>query len=699
MRSEICEKLSVFCAVLFGLATASAGPATFALGGAAAVLTLPSILEKLRQSGPEPQAMMKRLEFRIAANYRDWARNGGDITDDQIPPMEAALAAVLPRLALDPRQLMEAGRDNSRRATIVLTEASIAAPGDFGSEIDPQQRINRGSLHGLVVQTLAALDGDPIFEATMQPWFQREVLADLKALTRGQTEIRADNVAAHGMLEEILRRLPPTETEAATEAGIPESTLIELAARIASDVTDLDQARAELTRAVDIAIEVQNDSRRGNNTGAFVEEVLRRMAALSATGHYAEAALEADRAFAEWESAEEDRRQGALARGVRILDAGVKQDILRRDAASAAKRLVRILDLEIAETERFAALWRRQHEWYVRGRDKGLNLDLDLKVSIELARIGVERANNCDERGAALNIIGLALSELGQRETDTERLEEAVDAYNAALEEYKRDRVPLDWAGTQNNLGNALLALGLPETGTERLEQAVDAFRDALEERPRDREPYLWAQTQNNLGNALASLGQRESGTERLEQAVNAYNAALEVYTRDRVPRDWAMIQNNLGNALRSLGQRESGTARLEQAVDAFNAALEEIARDRIPLQWAGTQNNLGNALRTLGECESGTERLEQAIDAFNAALEEITRDRVPFQWAQTQENLAIAFFSLFQKTNEQSQLHSALDAVDAALEVFRESQAAFYIEKAERLRAEIIDAMGVADD
>jgi len=36
------------------------------------------------------------------------------------------------------------------------------------------------------------------------------------------------------------------------------------------------------------------------------------------------------------------------------------------------------------------------------------------------------------------------------------RLEEAVAAYQAALEEWTRERVPLDWAGIQNNLGNAL---------------------------------------------------------------------------------------------------------------------------------------------------------------------------------------------------------------------------------------------------
>ena len=100
------------------------------------------------------------------------------------------------------------------------------------------------------------------------------------------------------------------------------------------------------------------------------------------------------------------------------------------------------------------------------------------------------------------------------------------------------------------------------------------AYRAALEERTRERVPLDWAMTQNNLGVALWTLGERESGTARLEEAVAAYRAALEERTRERVPLDWAKTQNNLGNALRTLGERESGTARLEQAVAAYRAAL-----------------------------------------------------------------------------------------------------------------------------
>ena len=73
------------------------------------------------------------------------------------------------------------------------------------------------------------------------------------------------------------------------------------------------------------------------------------------------------------------------------------------------------------------------------------------------------------------------------------------------------------------NLGLALWRLGERESGTARLEEAVAAYRDALQETTRDRVPLQWAQTQNNLGTALETLGEREGGTARLEEAVAAY--------------------------------------------------------------------------------------------------------------------------------------------------------------------------------
>ena len=149
---------------------------------------------------------------------------------------------------------------------------------------------------------------------------------------------------------------------------------------------------------------------------------------------------------------------------------------------------------------------------------------------------------------------------------------------------------PVRRAALQTTLGTALSTLGERESGTQRLEQAIAAFRAALRVQNRECNPTHWATTQNNLGNALLMVGQRESGKQRLEESVSAFRAALEVYTRDGAPFDWAASQNNLGSALSILGQRESGTQHLEQAVVAFRATLEVRTRDRNPPHWATIQ-------------------------------------------------------------------------------------------------------------
>ena len=452
-------------------------------------------------------------------------------------------------------------------------------------------------------------------------------------------------------------------------ANVDKAKVMALARRTAQNVDDFDQALRELENHANVAIEVSREGQGSHNLGAFVEAVLARIRARYDANDFDAAAAEASKGFDAWQQRETERRAEAAQAGLTILNAGLRQDILRRDPVAAAERIELIAGIESPEnaTALLRALRTSYDEWYERGCDRGLNFDL--QIAIEIARRALKMTRTMDERGVSHILLGLALWTLGERESGTVRLEQAVVAYRAALEECTRDRVPLDWATTQNNLGNALLALGRRESGTARLEQAVAAFRAALEERTRDRVPLDWAMTQNNLGNALLALGRRESGTARLEQAVAAYRAALEEMTRDRVPLDWAATQNNLGNALAALGGRESGTARLEQAVSAYRAALAERTRDRVALGWAVTQNNLGNALATLGGRESGTAWLEQAVAAYRAALEEMTRDRVPLDWAATQTNLGAALRTLGERESGTTRLEEAVAAYHAALE------------------------------
>ncbi len=163
-----------------------------------------------------------------------------------------------------------------------------------------------------------------------------------------------------------------------------------------------------------------------------------------------------------------------------LLEEGVKVDILRRDAASVARRVEMVVAVgQPADRPAWRPEFRARYDgFWADGEARGINFSLS--VAIELARRMAATARDADEGGAALNLLGNALRVLGEREAGTARLEEAVAAYRAALQEYTRERVPLDWAMTQYNLGTALRVLGEREAGTARLEEAVAAFDACL---------------------------------------------------------------------------------------------------------------------------------------------------------------------------------------------------------------------------
>ncbi len=372
------------------------------------------------------------------------------------------------------------------------------------------------------------------------------------------------------------------EIAKAADQGIQREAIIKFAERLKpNEVLKSDQAVKGLENSVEVALEVIAEGARSSNQDPFISDVLQTVAETTKTGRLAAGAAAIDQALAELDRQEEEQRAALRRSRETLLKAGVKQDILRRDAVAVARRIEAIAALDATGGH---PAWSPKYEERLRafsaeGEEKGVNFSLE--VAIELARRMLAAARDADQRGAALNWLGNSLSTLGARESGTARLEEAVAAFRAALQEFTRARVPLQWAMTQNNLGTALRTLGERESGTARLEEAVAAFRAALEERTRDRVPLQWAMTQNNLGVALATLGERESGTARLEEAVAAFRAALEERTRDRVPLQWAMTQINLGNALSSArrARERHGAARRGRRLSRGAAGIYPRAR------------------------------------------------------------------------------------------------------------------------
>ncbi|MEM0908604.1 MAG: helix-turn-helix transcriptional regulator [Pseudomonadota bacterium] len=576
-----------------------------------------------------------------------------------------------------------------RRNAQRLSQEALAAKA-FGN-LDRKgyiSRIENGKIpnitHDVVQQVATALEIDrELIPETLQWPEAARVVADTNTRVQAlQTQLQA--------LED---KLVATEADRAREFGIKEGMLIALARRYAEGSPDsFDTALAGLERALEVARDEREKGALASNIDEAVNQIFAKVDALNAEGDLEGGAAVIDDALAALKE-EEDRRD---ALQLTLYDRGIAQAILARDADTVCRFAFAKIDLQRLKNhdEHYQAMRSAFLEWYERGRDKGLNFDLE--VAIALIRECRARVSSIDHRGAVLNRLGTALATLGERESGTARLEDAVSAYRLALEEFTRERVPLDWARTQMNLGVVLSYLGAREAGTSRLEEAVTVYQLALQEMTRDRLPLQWAKTQMNLGIVLATLGERDGHKASMEDAISAYRLASEEWSRDNLPFEWATLQMNLGNALAVLGAWESGTESLETAVGAYYLALEEWTRERVPLDWAMTQNNLGNALRILGERESGTAHLEDAVSAYCLALEEWTRKRVPIQWAMTHENLALAEKALAEKDGEDRNAHLsvALAHVNQALEVYSPDESAYHFESATKLRDDIIAAM-----
>jgi hypothetical protein len=92
---------------------------------------------------------------------------------------------------------------------------------------------------------------------------------------------------------------------------------------------------------------------------------------------------------------------------------------------------------------------------------------------------------------------------------------------------------------TQNNLGNVLLVLGQRESGTGKLKEAVAAYRTALAERTHERVPLQWAASVGSQGVAMMLIADRANDAALAETAVMQVGAAYETL-RDGGQQQWA---------------------------------------------------------------------------------------------------------------------------------------------------------------
>lgn len=650
-------------------------------GATEAVFAAMGTAESLHE-GPQAETMAALRTFRrsVERDWQAWAPHSSNpdstLQDRAIADFNAYFATDAERLALPPARLAalraeaatgpeRADEDTARRlALALLDDAATRAPELYAPGLEREG--SRAFFLAVVGGAFRSLLGSPAYR-------QRLILPMLDAVSAqgnrfaAKVETLATDVAA--IPDAVVAKLMAALDRRGEAAGVERAAVMGLARRISTRITTFDEALAELHRAVEIAVEVREAGARGSNLDATVDAVMARLASLTAADRIEDAAAAADAAIADWERAEAARRAEADAALARLLEAGVRQDLLAGNPAAAAAKVERAARLGTADpAAAFTSVQARFTTWYQSGSTRGLRLDLE--VALALADRLAAAAATPGQRAQAQHDRATALLALARHETAPARLIDAVAAFRAALVDRPRDTSPADWAKTMTNLGTALHALATRTGQVGPAQEAEVALRAALDVFGRDSHPAEWSALRHNLGGVLQWLGERESGADRLEAAVAAYREALAVRTQEANPLGWAMTMNNLGNALMTLARRDPGTGRLREAVAAYRASLTERTRERVPLDWAMTQHNLGAALQSLGAREGDTAALTEAAVALRAALTVRTEQDLPTDWAMTQNNLGNVLLTLAEQAPP-GPLPEAVAALLGALRVY----------------------------
>jgi tetratricopeptide (TPR) repeat protein len=191
-----------------------------------------------------------------------------------------------------------------------------------------------------------------------------------------------------------------------------------------------------------------------------------------------------------------------------------------------------------------------------------------------------KRANNTRAQAPAL-LKGLIFTATGAAMTPSSTKKGARRyRYYVLMDVIKnRETYPSMWASAQRDLGNALRILGERELGTDRLEEAIAALGAALEEQNRDESSLGWAWTQTCLANAYRALGEREKNKGRLHEAMTTFHAALDEQTRERVPLFWAKTRESIAQVHIALFEDSRDARELDQAQAALDDARDPSGR------------------------------------------------------------------------------------------------------------------------
>jgi tetratricopeptide (TPR) repeat protein len=201
------------------------------------------------------------------------------------------------------------------------------------------------------------------------------------------------------------------------------------------------------------------------------------------------------------------------------------------------------------------------------------------------------------------------------------------------------DSDPATFGDLQTELGLMLLDLpGGDQVG--QLQDAMTAFEAALEVRPREAVPVKWAASMNNLAMALTRF-RTHDWVQRTERAIAYFEAALKVLTRAGAVVETFRVHLNLGTAHDKLTSVDKSHA--DRAVEAYSAALALASSDVPVREQALCLLSRADTLRAKGAAADSCHDAEavlalitpQSSPRMVAAAHEIMADAYADRWPE----------------------------------------------------------------
>ena len=230
------------------------------------------------------------------------------------------------------------------------------------------------------------------------------------------------------------------------------------------------------------------------------------------------------------------------------------------------------------------------------------------------------------------NDLGSVRTRVGVLRGDAADLVLAIGHHEAALQVYTRHDLPRDWASTQHNLGDAYHARArLPAAHADHAadtEQAVQCYEAALQVYTRDALPLDWALTHHQLG--IASLGSRGGGAKaHHRRGIASLEGALDVLEGGGPPDARRSAGAHLGDAYARADQWGDAARAYASALEAaellYASALLRSGRDFELTEIGDLHARAAYALVQIGRVRDAVVALEQG--RARALGDALTRD------------------------------------------------------------------------